>query len=50
MMIKDEFINLVGTYSTIMDHRKMFLPIIEKKAAECEAEPIKAMQMLLRLR
>lgn len=50
MMIKDEFINLVGTYSTIMDHRKMFLPIIEKKAAECEAEPIKSMQMLLRLR
>ena len=50
MMTKEEFINLVGTYSKIMDHRQKFLPVIEKKAAECEAEPIKAMQMLLRLR
>lgn len=50
MMTKEEFINLVGTYSKIMDHRQKFLPIIEKKAAECEVEPIKAIQMLLRLR
>lgn len=50
MMTKEEFINLVGTYSKIMDHRKNFLPVIEKKATECESEPIKAMQMLLRLR
>ncbi|WP_405756256.1 flagellin lysine-N-methylase [Anaerovibrio slackiae] len=50
MMTKEEFINLVGTYSKIMDHRQNFLPVIEKKAAECEAEPIKSMQMLLRLR
>ena len=50
MMTKEEFINLVGTYSKIMDHRQNFLPVIEKKAAECEVEPIKAMQMLLRLR
>ena len=50
MMTKEEFINLVGTYSEIMDHRQKFLPVIEKKAAECEVEPIKAMQMLLRLR
>ncbi|MDD6163406.1 MAG: hypothetical protein PUB36_02255, partial [Anaerovibrio slackiae] len=50
MMTKEEFIKLVGTYSKIMDHRQKFLPVIEKKAAECEVEPIKAMQMLLRLR
>ena len=50
MMTKEEFIKLVGTYSKIMDHRKNFLPVIEKKATECESEPIKAMQMLLRLR
>lgn len=50
MMTKEEFINLVGTYSKIMDHRQKFLPVIEKKAADCEVEPIKAMQMLLRLR
>ena len=50
IMTKEEFINLVGTYSKIMDHRQKFLPVIEKKAAECEGEPIKAMQMLLRLR
>ena len=50
MMTKEEFIKLVGTYSKIMDHRQKFLPVIEKKAAECEVEPIKAIQMLLRLR
>ena len=50
MMTKEEFIKLVGTYSKIMDHRQKFLPVIEKKAAGCEVEPIKAMQMLLRLR
>lgn len=50
MMTKEEFIKLVGTYSKIMDHRQKFLPVIEKKVAECEVEPIKAMQMLLRLR
>lgn len=47
---KDEFIMLVNTYSSIIDHKASFLQVVGQKAAECEAEPIKAMQMLLRLR
>ena len=46
----EEFIMLVNTYTSIMDHKRQFLHIIEQKAAECEAEPVKAMQMLLRLK
>ena len=46
----EEFIMLVNAYSSIMDHNKQFLRIVEKKAAECEAEPVKAMQMLIRLK
>lgn len=50
MVTKDEFINLVGTYSKIIDHKKDFLSVLERKASECEIEPIQAMQMLLRLK
>lgn len=47
---KDEFIMLVNSYSSTVDHKAGFLKVVGQKASECEQEPVKAMQMLLRLK
>ena len=47
---KDGFMLAINTYSRIMDHKRKYLPIIDAKAADLEKEPLKAMQMLLKLK
>ena len=47
---KDGFMLAINTYSKIMNHKRKYLPIIEAKAADLEKEPLKAMQMLLKLK
>ena len=47
---KDGFMLAINTYSKIMDHKRKYLPIIDAKAAELEKEPLKAMQVLLRIK
>lgn len=47
---KNVFMLAINTFSRIMDHKRKFLPIINEKATELEKEPLKAMQMLLRLK
>lgn len=47
---KDGFMLAINTYSKIMDHKRKYLPIIDAKAADLEKEPLKAMQMLLKLK
>lgn len=44
------FMLAINTYSKIMDHKRKYLPIIDAKAADLEKEPLKAMQMLLKLK
>ena len=47
---KDGFMLAINTYSKIMDHKRKYLLIIDAKAADLEKEPLKAMQMLLKLK
>ena len=47
---KDGLMLAINTYSRIMDHKRKYLPIIDAKAADLEKEPLKAMQMLLKLK
>ena len=47
---KNDFLNLVTIHSKKLDHMKNFAGYLVKYTAPFEAEPIKLMQVLLRLK
>ena len=47
---KERFINGVGVISRIMDHKAKFIDILVKETAVFEKEPLKFMQVLLRIK
>ena len=49
-LTKENFLDLVAKYSRKLDHRKNFVSLMIEHTAPFEAEPIKLMQVLLRLK